>query len=268
MRLLLTSDLHFVRPWFDWVAEQAPLYDLVCVSGDLLDAFLPGGLIKQEMVVHRWAGGFRSPLALSSGNHDANDPEIIPATRELPHIAPGERQLAESLIMHERWMDALSRPGVVTDNHSEVLETASGAIVVTTIPYDYTGSASRRDLWRTGRLLSEDTGAPWLVLHHEPPADTDVGGLHGHTGLPTMVARYRPDYVLSGHIHNRPYRGNFAARIGSTWCFNPGVPEAPEVIKAIVPNHIVLDTVAATAVWHATMPDMAGQQARRIFLRG
>ena len=268
MRILLTSDLHLVRPWFDWAAEQAPCYDLVCVSGDLLDAFLPGGLLKQEMAVHRWASGFRSPLAISSGNHDANAPEIIPAARGLPHLAPDDRHLAESLILRERWMDALSRPGVVTDNRSEVLETASGRIVITTIPYDYTGFAHRKDLWRSGASLRQQTGAPWLVLHHEPPADTDVGGSHGHTGLPSMVARYHPDYVLSGHIHHRPYVGSFVCRIRSTWCFNPGVPEAAEVTKAVVPNHIVLDTSAATAVWHATMSSMAGQHTRRISLRG
>jgi Icc-related predicted phosphoesterase len=39
MKLLLTADLHFRLPWFRWLIEQAPRYDLVCIAGDLLDMF-------------------------------------------------------------------------------------------------------------------------------------------------------------------------------------------------------------------------------------
>ncbi len=172
--------------------------------------------------MHRWASGFRSPLAISSGNHDANDPEILPTTRELPRVAAADRHLAESLILRERWMEALSRPGVVTDNRSEVLETASGRIVITTIPYDYTGCTHRKDLWRSGASLRKQTAAPWLVLHHEPPADTDVGGLHGNTGLPftlkplsLRVTRSLSKFVVKIELKFMPMIGTYPPAIGA-----------------------------------------------------
>ena len=39
MKLHITADLHFRLHWFRWLIEQAPTYDLVCISGDLLDMF-------------------------------------------------------------------------------------------------------------------------------------------------------------------------------------------------------------------------------------
>jgi Icc-related predicted phosphoesterase len=39
MKLLLTADLHFRIPWFRWLIEQAPSYNLVCIAGDSLDMF-------------------------------------------------------------------------------------------------------------------------------------------------------------------------------------------------------------------------------------
>jgi len=75
----------------------------------------------------------------------------------------------------------------------------------------------------------------------------------GDASLAWMIEEYQPDYVLSGHIHGQPYHphGNFAERIGTTWCFNPGAPSVAQTEHANVPNHILLDTVAEHAVWHA-----------------
>jgi Icc-related predicted phosphoesterase len=39
MKLLLTGDLHYRIHWFRWLIEEAPNFDLVCISGDLLDMF-------------------------------------------------------------------------------------------------------------------------------------------------------------------------------------------------------------------------------------
>ena len=39
MKLHITADLHFRLHWFRWLIEQAPTYDLVCISADLLDMF-------------------------------------------------------------------------------------------------------------------------------------------------------------------------------------------------------------------------------------
>ena len=70
------------------------------------------------------------------------------------------------------------------------------------------------------------------------------------TGIPRFPTgqEYQPDYVGSGHMHAQPCFGDFADRIGRTWCFNPGAPEAGGMHLANVRNHIILDTMAGTAI--------------------
>ena len=47
----------------------------------------------------------------------------------------------------------------------------------------------------------------------------------------------RPDVVLSGHVHQPPFKpdGAWADRIGDTWVFNPGKQSGP------IPTHVELD---------------------------
>ena len=263
MRILLLADLHARPDWLRWVAAQRA--DLTAIAGDLLDAFHPAGLLPQMMAFRKWTEGFPGVLVLSSGNHDANI-EGGAVSGELWEI--GDRDAARDILVHEHWMDALERPGVVTDRRSQLLETAGEKLVVTTIPF-YPGEAGPRfctQLWDAGRRLRASTGARWIALNHEPPADTKVGGSHGDASLFYRIEEYQPDYVVSGHMHAQPYFGDFADRIGRTWCFNPGAPETNRMHLAKVPNHILLDTSADTAAWRAVMPSTAGHSTRTIQL--
>lgn len=266
MKILHLSDLHLNGAWFDWALRQAPRYDLVCVSGDLLDMFMRVGRFWGVLEVKDWTDTFPGNLALCSGNHDGNDPEKIFDTRQLPLLDDKDRREAEKLMVLERWMDALGRPGIVTDNRSELLQTQSGRVVVTTIPYSFYPWHPRKDLWKAGAKLRKETGAPWIVLHHDPPAGPGVGGHHGNDYLPSHISKYQPDFLLCGHIHQQPYHGDFAERLGSTWCFNPGSSEGIEP-AAEIPNHIVLDIAEDTATWHFTERGMPEQQTRRVRLR-
>ncbi len=109
-------------------------------------------------------------------------------------------------------------------------------------------------LWREGALQRKSLRVPWIVLHHEPPADTMVGGHNGDPALFYKIQEYRPNFVMSGHMHEQPYLGSFADNLGGTWCFNPGYPPGGSAKNAKVPNHIVLDLDARTATWHASSP--------------
>ena len=250
MRILHLSDLHLNSAWLDWARLQAPEFNLVCVSGDLLDMFSREGPLQGMVKVKRWVQTFPGKLALCSGNHDANCAEAVPDPCLLPKVPKGDRAEAEKLMMLERWMDALGRPGiVVTDGCSEILETDGGRIVITTIPYDFTAVTWRRDLWRLGAQQRRETGAPWIVLHHDPPSDSRVGGEFGNSGLSSLVNTYRPDFLLSGHMHLQPYRGDFLDRLGRTWCFNPGAAQETGVPFTHEPNHIILDLAEHTATW-------------------
>lgn len=247
MKLLLLADLHFHKDWYQWIAAQSA--DLTAIAGDLLDAFSPVGLQPQMVFIKKWVDEFRGPLALSSGNHDDNIEGGAISGQDFPVT---NREATMALLSHKYWMDALERADVVTDRRSQVLQTPAGAIVVTTIPYDFTAEAWTDALWEQGSKLRRLHRARWLVLHHEPPEGTSVGGDMGDPSLNEKIDKYQPHYVLSGHLHDQPYRQTFANKIGSTWCFNPGMPEPSVAAKAKFPNHILLDVHAGTATWNAT----------------
>lgn len=261
MKILLLSDIHHVRRWMSWVREQAEAYDLVCVAGDILDAYGQDYFLGQAEETLAWVGDFPKPLAICSGNHDANTPESI---GEAAVSVPTGGVFAEVLEDGGRWMDCLSRAGVVTDNRTEVLSTPRGDVVVTTIPHDFTGAGMDAGLWESGAGLRAQTGAPWFVLHHDPPLLPGVGGTRGNRGLAEFVSEYQPDYVLSGHIHFQPYEGNFEEEADGTWCFNPGAPEAMRTeIRHAFPNHIILDTSSGEAEWRADGSGIVRRARRR-----
>ena len=63
--------------------------------------------------------------------------------------------------------------------------------------------------------------------------------------LSGWVARFAPDVVLAGHVHQAPFvrGGAWADRIGRTWVFNAGQQTGP------VPAHVMVDLDAGTATW-------------------
>jgi hypothetical protein len=75
-----------------------------------------------------------------------------------------------------------------------------------------------------------------------------------------MIEIFQPTLLLSGHHHLQPYRGNFAERMGATWCFNPGVPSDIDAAKAEKPNHISLDLKEGAASWYFTPPNKTYQE--------
>jgi predicted phosphodiesterase len=252
IKLLLLSDLHGRSDWYGWASGQS--CDAVAIAGDLLDGFAGEGLMPQMLALVEWCKNVPIGLALSSGNHDANDPgDGSWLGNELPvEITPAESEQIRRFLAAERWMDALERPGLVPDHRSAVLETGVGNLVVTTIPFDPTVEADWTHLWREGGRLRRENRVPWIVLHHEPPADTVVGGMMGDGSLFDRIREYRPDFVLSGHLHDQPYRGAFADRVGSTWCFNPGTPPLARLRSSKQPNSILIDLTDRIATWTAT----------------
>ena len=73
-----------------------------------------------------------------------------------------------------------------------------------------------------------------------------VGSKHiGDTDLVAWIEQHQPDMVLTGHIHQSPFRagGSWVDRIGHTWVFNAGRQIGP------VPTHVIIDTEAGRAEW-------------------
>jgi Icc-related predicted phosphoesterase len=270
MKILLLSDLHGRTDWFHF-AETFPA-DLTAISGDLLDGFSDEGLLPQSVRLARWAKRFPAPLALCSGNHDANTPNRAIDPASLAHLDTQSRDEALALLTTEYWMDALESPSTVTDHSSRLLQTAAGPIIITTLPFDEGEAEHPRTmaaLWREGQKLRRETSAPWLVLHHEPPApfSGDHTGSFGSTDFSGRLREHQPDFALSGHLHLAPYHTSFATRLGKTWCFNPGHPPPIAASRAPKPNHILLDLAKSQATWTAAPPQGSTPLTQTISLR-
>ena len=268
MRILLLSDLHFREPWYQWVSAQKA--DLTIIAGDLMDGFHKNGRLPQILFLVEWCQRFEGQLALSSGNHDGNDDDPHFDLSKMNRLPMDQRERVRRLISEPHWMDHLERSNVVTDRRTAVVETLKGKIIVSTIPFCFLPGSedpATDGLFREGAILRKKLKIPWIVVHHDPPADTKVGGLYGDTRLFYLIREYNPDFVISGHPHSQPYTGSFADNLGETWCFNPGCPEPAFEREAKFPNHILLDLKKSTAIWYATSNVTGKPMHQQISLR-
>jgi len=256
MKILVTSDIHARMDWFTWLSAQEN--DLTVVAGDLLDGLSKVGTLPQMLAILKWCHGFPGLLALCSGNHDSNDDAMDYKLdfEAFAALSEDKKDAISKITKSKHWMDSLSRPSVVTDRRTEILETPSGKIIVTTIPYSFMAEPDpiSASLWEAGATLRNKTGAPWVVLHHDPPIETKVGGYCGDGNLFYRIRHWKPNYLFSGHHHAQPYHGSFLDRLAGTWLFNPGYPDERLAKNECVPNHIILDLAAGRATWHASSP--------------
>jgi len=238
MRLLLVADLHYSLPQFDWVLNIADGFDVVVMAGDHLDlASLVDGR-AQSVVVQKYFGRLRAKtrLVICSGNHD------LDARSEA-----GEKVA--------KWLAGSRHEGISSDGQSFVLEET----LFTICPW-WDGPVARAGI---GAQLAEAASRRlkrWIWIHHAPPAKspTSWGGdrYFGDVELREWIDQYRPDMVLSGHVHQSPFvkDGSWVDRIGATWVFNAGQQfGAP-------PAHIIIDTDAGEALWFSA----AGNQFVRL----
>jgi Icc-related predicted phosphoesterase len=231
VRILLVSDLHYRLPQFDWVVRVAPSFDLVVLAGDHLDISSPVALDAQSVVILRYLSLLRSAgtVAVSSGNHDLTGPD-----------AQGEQAAL--------WLSEARSSGVPTDGDSLLL----GDTLVTICPW-WDGPLGRAAV--EAKLAADATGRPvrWIWVYHWPPLGSPTcwtGRRHyGDTDLGGWIDRYGPDMVLTGHVHQPPFRpdGAWADRIGNTWVFNSGHQIGP------IPAHIEINTTAASATWRSLL---------------
>jgi Calcineurin-like phosphoesterase len=249
VKLLLTADFHFHKPWFEWLLRVADRYDLICIAGDLLDMFHPDGVVPQLIYVYEWMQMLTKsqvPVALCSGNHDlpGNHPILVPGVS----IRKDKLPILGEFAKHRRWLHALKMNHLVAvDDDSKIIRTRTDeALTVVCLPYAADGHVRPLD----------PAGRPCLILHHEPPAQTLVAEPKaGSREFALVVARQQPTWTLSGHVHfAEGVENHFSQRIGRSWCFNcrqipPAAPRPAE------PNFILLDTKTREASWfHAVSP--------------
>jgi Icc-related predicted phosphoesterase len=225
--MLLVSDLHYALPHFDWVLEQAPDFDVVVLAGDQLDLSSAVPLESQIVVIRTYVAkiGEVTTSVMCSGNHD-----LTARNQHGEKCAP--------------WIEASTDDGVVCDWTT----VDDGDVRITVCPW-WDGPKTKDDVEAQLARDSADRQPRWVWIYHYPPDGLPVswvGNRHiGDTDLNHWIETYRPDLVLTGHIHNSPFLdgGSWLARLGGTWVINAGSQKGP------VPAHAVIDTSAGTAEW-------------------
>jgi Icc-related predicted phosphoesterase len=229
MKVLLTSDLHLSVPWFEWLNTKAAAFDLICIGGDFLDLFGQEPKPKQVSLVQsslrRLAAA--TTVAICSGNHDSFGP-IIPAAR-----GPTYAWFAE--------LDEIQR--IISDGQTRIIND----LIISTLPY-CANEQAKRILLDRGRSIRKSRGLKWLILHHEPPPFLEPSEpSEKEAGL--LLAEYLPDFWLSGHLHDLPYKlgGKWCHELGTTIVLTPG-----QILEASSPNHVELDTESGKIEWRST----------------
>jgi hypothetical protein len=149
-----------------------------------------------------------------------------------------------------RWMTKVREIGVPADG--DLIQI--GDMSITICPW-WDGPATCAEV---GEQLARDArrrGRRWIRVYHAPPEESPLSWTGtkriGDSALLEWIHRYAPDVVLTGHIHQAPFRqgGSWADRIGSTWVFNPGRQIGPN------PTHVIVDLDEQHAKWFSQMGD-------------
>jgi Icc-related predicted phosphoesterase len=231
MRILHVSDLHYSLPQFDWVVGAASEFELLALAGDYLKVGSVVPLEDQSVTILEYLSSLQrvTPIAVCSGNHDLTGPD-----------AGGERSAL--------WLSEAKAVGIHTDGNSEVI----GDTLVTICPW-WDGPIGRAALVEQFIADATRRTARWVWVYHWPPRGSPTSWTgrrdHGDRDLRGWIEEYRPDVVLTGHIHEAPFKpdGSWADRIGDTWVFNAGHQIGP------VPAHIELDFTENTAKWESLL---------------
>jgi Icc-related predicted phosphoesterase len=227
VRILLVSDLHYTLRQFDWVVSASPRFDLVVLAGDHLDISSSVALDAQIVVVLRYFQLIQaaSSVVVSSGNHDLSGED-----------AHGERSAL--------WLSEARTLGVPTDGESLLF----GDTLITVCPW-WDGPVGREAVAAQLKRDASRRPATWVWVYHWPPTGSPTswtGRRHyGDHELGDWIREHRPDVVLTGHVHDPPFRpdGAWADRIRDTWVFNAGRQIGP------TPTHIELDLDSREATW-------------------
>jgi Icc-related predicted phosphoesterase len=227
MSLLFVADLHYTLKQFDWVLAQAEKYEVIVIGGDLLDLGSDLDMDVQIAIVEKYLELLRQKtiVVVSSGNHDGDA------------VNEANESFAE-------WLRHARNDRLYVDGDSFDL----GEDRITVCPW-WNGDFMRDQIEAQLQAEADRVRGKWIWVYHAPPdgARTSWAGKRfiGDDFLSSMIERFKPDMVFSGHIHNSPFydQGGWVDRLGSTWVFNPGRQIGSE------PTCIVVDLEAMTARW-------------------
>ena len=215
-------------------------FNVVIIAGDHLDIAGHVDCATQSVVMLKYFARLaaRTRLIVSSGNHDLDARDDN-----------GEKVV--------RWIHQARRSGASTDGDAVMIDDT----LITICPW-WDGPAARARIDDQIRRDAPRERGQWIWVYHAPPDGSPTSWIgdryEGDADLVAWIEDLSPDMVLSGHIHEPPFRkgGSWVDRIGRTWVFNAGRQFGP------VPAHIIFDTDRQKAAWFslagAESVDLAG----------
>lgn len=235
MKILIASDLHYRLKQFDWLEKVASDYDAMIIAGDLLDISSHLDLNVQIVVISKYLKRIsqKTRLLVCSGNHDGNE-----KNDNDEFIAP--------------WLQKVRDSDLHVDGDNIYFEKT----LITIFPW-WDGEVTKNavsEQFSMARQMQPEFSR-WVWIYHAPPdnSPTSWNGnrFFGDRELNHWIDKYHPDIVISGHIHESPFKpaGSWIDKIGNTWVLNAG-----NYISDI-PPYIILDLEGMTAEWHSLAGD-------------
>lgn len=190
MKILHTTDLHFNKHWFDWIANQQNSYDIFCITGDFLESSKEEILGEQIEWITEWMKNFQKPLFVCSGNHDIEE------------------------LDNEDWLSKISN--VYSDNTIKTINGIKFGCVPYIAPDFIDFDECEVILCHLPPALSK------TALHCTTKADW------GDKEITKLLQKeiLRPKVLLCGHMHNPQ---TITDRIKNTIIYNPGVDKTKMV---------------------------------------
>ena len=223
MKILHVSDLHNRPQWCDWVSANAGNYDLLCLSGDLQDAFSNVGMHTQARSISRWLLQLPTPTVVCTGNHDWWP----------------EDDRCRDVYAAGGWLRMLAGKGNIVAVDGDAAEI--GGMKIAAIGWNQPPE------WPDGTDV---------VVCHAPPASMPVAGNelgcdHGEQETWHALWETPARFFLCGHIH-APRRH---------WCWFPPATRQTLLLNtgcsfsSDEPYHWDIDTAKGLAVWHGAGTD-------------
>jgi hypothetical protein len=144
------------------------------------------------------------------------------------------------------WMAGLDEIGsLLSDGRTCIIK---DQLVVTTLSYLATEHQKRPWLIEGNRLRTQ-SGLPWLVLHHYPPAPYQSAGSE-ELSAGKLAREFEPTFWLSGRFYEEPYQKEFVwfQRINRTIVLNAAqYPMVDRMAESPLPSYIILDLTKGSA---------------------
>ncbi|WP_295021068.1 metallophosphoesterase [Sulfurimonas sp.] len=183
MKILHTTDLHFNKNWFTWIASQQNNYDVFCITGDFLESSKDETLLEQIEWITNWMKSFQKPLFVCSGNHDIEELE------------------------NENWLNQI--PNVYSDNSIKTINGVNFGCVPYIAPDFFEFDKCDILLYHLPPAQSK------TAIHSETNADW------GDKEVARLLQKkiLKPKVLLCGHMH---YPLDKIDKIGNTTVYNTG----------------------------------------------